>query len=80
MALTYQKEIFDMIATAYGYDPIESANHIMWSYSHQERGERINYYYTTGTVTVQFKTKKLPRTVKHVLSDVDFEAILINNK
>lgn len=41
----------EQLISAYGYEPIESKNPYMRSYANEEK--RINYYFTSGTVTVQ---------------------------
>lgn len=45
-----KSEVEQLIET-YGYQPIESKNEYMRSYANDEK--RINYYYTSGTVTFQ---------------------------
>ena len=75
------KEQFQSLAEAYGYLSIESKNPLMWSYRNESQTVRINYYFTTGTLTIQYsKSNKPLKNIKRIFSDVDFEEILINNK
>ena len=48
------KEEFKKIIEAYGWDTIASSNPLMDSYINpHKKGQRINYYFTSGTLTYQ---------------------------
>ena len=49
----------EQLISAYGYEPVESKNPVMRSYSNEDK--RINYYFTSGTITIQQydRTKKI---------------------
>jgi hypothetical protein len=76
MQNTIIKSTFDALAGAYGVSCIESKNPVMWSYRHDEKKYRINYYFTTGTLTIQFANGKI-MTFRKIWSDADFEELLI---
>lgn len=38
---------------AFGYKQVESNNAHMWSYKNKDTGYRLNYYFNTGTLTIQ---------------------------
>lgn len=57
------KDQFTELAIALSWGPIESKNPYMISFKRED--ERLNYYFTTGTVTVQ-SPAGIPRTQKDI--------------
>ena len=55
------------IAKLYGYDFVEAQN--MDSYLDEERMKRLNYYYTTGTLMVQYTDRRKPVVIKNATLD-----------
>jgi hypothetical protein len=49
------------LLACYGYEVILSKNPIMSSYINEDKGLRLNYYFTTGTLTVQNKSGKFQK-------------------
>lgn len=52
-----ENEITGLVG-AYGWEQIPSKNPYMYSYTHKEKG-RMNFYFTTGTLTLQNSEGKL---------------------
>lgn len=61
------KEQLTELAIALSWGPIESKNPYMISFKRND--ERLNYYFTTGTVTVQ-SPDGIPRTQKDITLDI----------
>lgn len=55
-----QEQIRGLVG-AYGWEEIPSRNPYMYSYK-GNFGERMNFYYTTGTLTIQTQDGKLKMT------------------
>ena len=73
-----QHEEIKQLAEAYGFLEIESKNPHMYSFQKEENNDaRINVYFTTGTVTVQYKSAKPMKSHKQVELE-EFEDILMN--
>jgi len=67
----FTKELLE----CYGWKEIESKNPIMYSYKQENTNVRLNYYFTTGTVTQQTPAGKYKRW-NGVHSDNEIEDIL----
>lgn len=68
------KKIQEIIETL-GWEKVESKNTKMISYTKDK--ERLNYYFTTGTVTFQvIGPWGKPETYKDVNTDIEMEKIL----
>ena len=50
--MTYEA-LTQLLQEGYGWTPIESRNKYMYSYRREDTQERLNYYYSTGTFTIQ---------------------------
>jgi len=70
-----KKEDITSLANAYGWESISSNNRVMLSFKRDDW--RMNFYYTTGTVTFQ-STSGESKSIKDVVTDELFETILIN--
>lgn len=64
----------DGILSALGWDKIESKNPIMYSYIKEDM--RLNYYFTTGTTTVQSKSRGLIKNEKDITTPEQMEEII----
>lgn len=53
-----KKQITNLIKV-FGWLQIESNNPYMVSFFHEAKKYRINYYFTTGTLTIDFKEGRL---------------------
>lgn len=60
------KDQFTELAVALSWGPIVSKNPYMISFKRND--ERLNYYFTSGTMTVQSETKPI-RTLKNTTLD-----------
>ena len=68
-----QGEIAGLVG-AYGWEEFFSKNPYMYSYVHKKNG-RMNYYYTTGTLTVQDKNYNLTLNQK-IKTLEEFESVI----
>lgn len=79
---TFLKSI-EALCGAYGYAPLEAKSPKMTSYVSADSGVRINYYFTTGSVTAQAARKegeqfgKMILNEKKVLNELDFETRIL---
>ncbi len=74
-----QKTEIAELAGAYGWVPIESRNRFMLSFRREESRTRMNFYFTTGTVT--FDTYEGQHDSRRdVVSAEEFENVLIEKK
>lgn len=66
------------LAGAYSWLPIESKNKYMISFKHEETEARMNIYFTTMTITIQwpYELNKKPKSYKKVNSLEELENIL----
>ncbi len=71
-----QNEITGLIG-AYGWEEIPSRNPYMYSYKNND-GDRMNFYYTTGTLTIQTPAGKM-RMERGVLTMEALETICSTN-
>ena len=60
---------------AYGWYEILSKNPIMISYLNDDLEQRLNYYFTTGTVTIQGPNCE-PQKYTEIFTDEQMEEIL----
>ena len=65
------------LAAAYGWTDLGLQKAPMWSYRHEEKGIRMNVYYTTGTVSFQ-KASMTPSYHRDVATLEDFERLFGN--
>lgn len=70
-------ELTEFLQDAYSWTPVTSKNFLMYSYIQESPRKRLNYYPSTGTLTIQDMGGKID-THRHIRSLDQLEEILCN--